>query len=127
MKDYHEAWLKVHPERSRLWLLEMQADGFDIHHVDGDRANNAPENLVLIEHNDHMSLHSLGRSNLRRCIGQDTYSEAVAAGKRCYETRISGGGTWADVEAATGVRHPMNRAKMYADHVGAEWPPRVTR
>jgi hypothetical protein len=57
LKPYHLAWLEAHPARSEAWLRERMGDGFDIHHVDGDKANNAPQNLVLIEAADHMMLH----------------------------------------------------------------------
>ena len=34
------------------------AMGFEVHHIDGDHANNVPGNLVLIEETDHQRLHS---------------------------------------------------------------------
>jgi hypothetical protein len=61
---HHVAWLSAHPHRSRRWFSERLADGFDVHHLDNDHENNAPDNLVLIEHTDHMALHGgrgLGR------------------------------------------------------------------
>lgn len=42
----------------------MIVEGFDVHHIDGNHENNDPQNLVLIEHTDHMMLHGgrhLGR------------------------------------------------------------------
>jgi hypothetical protein len=58
-RDYHKAWLSAHPERSEQWLKDHLADGFDVHHIDSDHENNDPENLVLIEHVDHMKFHGL--------------------------------------------------------------------
>lgn len=49
-------------------MRERMADGFDIHHLDGNHDNNDPANLVLIEHTDHMALHggrTLGRLKQR--------------------------------------------------------------
>jgi hypothetical protein len=57
LQSYHHAWLSVHPHRSVEWLSERMADGFDVHHIDGDHANDEPSNLVLIECADHMRLH----------------------------------------------------------------------
>jgi len=67
-KNYHEAWLTAHPNRTREWLEERLRDGFDIHHIDGNHSNDDPSNLVLIEHRDHMMLHggrTMGRLNGR--------------------------------------------------------------
>lgn len=64
MKEYHLAWLSVHPHRTEEWLNSMLREGFDIHHMDGNHENNCPDNLVLIEHTDHMAIHggrALGR------------------------------------------------------------------
>lgn len=57
LKNHHYAWLSKHPLRSAGWLEDRLRDGFDVHHLDRDRENNAPENLVLIEHGDHMIMH----------------------------------------------------------------------
>ncbi len=57
MQSYHFAWLTVHPHRSKEWLVDKLADGFDIHHIDGNHANDDPKNLVLIETVDHLRLH----------------------------------------------------------------------
>ena len=51
------AWLGAHPERDAAWLAERQRDGFDVHHLDSNHENNAPDNLVLIEHSDHIRMH----------------------------------------------------------------------
>lgn len=59
------AWLMAHGQRSRAWLVERLADGFDVHHIDGNHQNNAPQNLVLIEHWDHMMLHGIQARHTR--------------------------------------------------------------
>jgi hypothetical protein len=58
MNAHQEAWLKAHSWRSRQWLADKLADGFHIHHVDGNHSNNEPANLILIEATDHFALHS---------------------------------------------------------------------
>lgn len=65
LKSYHYAWLSEHDNRSEEWLKRQLAEGFDVHHVDGDHSNDDPANLVLIEHTDHMMLHN-GKRNLGR-------------------------------------------------------------
>jgi hypothetical protein len=69
MTEYHLIWLENHPHRSAEWLKERLSDGFDVHHVDGNRDNNDPSNLVLIEHQDHMN--NLHGSKMRRIPLQD--------------------------------------------------------
>ena len=54
LKSYHLVWLSCHPERSAVWLQERLADGFHIHHADGDHSNDSPNNLLMIEGLDHM-------------------------------------------------------------------------
>jgi hypothetical protein len=36
LERHHREWLKAHPERSETWLRERLADGFIIHHADGN-------------------------------------------------------------------------------------------
>lgn len=80
MTAHHSAWLSAHPERTAEWLLARLADGFDVHHINGDHEDNAPSNLVLIECGDHMMLHSGHR--LRRVVGAN-------AGKRKKKLVVS--------------------------------------
>lgn len=63
LQPYHHAWLSNHPRRDEMWLREMMAQGFHIHHMDGNHSNNLPSNLVLIEGSDHLRLH--GMTNLK--------------------------------------------------------------
>ena len=58
LKNYHYVWLSAHPERTEEWLAGIIAQGFNIHHMDGDHDNNDPKNLVLIEAGDHMMIHN---------------------------------------------------------------------
>jgi hypothetical protein len=57
ISQHHQAWLNAHPDRSVEWLKNMTSIGFDVHHIDGNHLNNDYNNLVLIEHLDHMRLH----------------------------------------------------------------------
>jgi hypothetical protein len=57
LKPHQQTWLDAHPHRTEQWLRERLRDGFDVHHADGDRNNNSPTNLVLIDCQDHMTLH----------------------------------------------------------------------
>jgi hypothetical protein len=64
VKLAHQVWLQHHPSRDVEWLKNMFADGFHVHHIDGDAENNDIDNLVLIDGADHMRLHQrkkLGR------------------------------------------------------------------
>lgn len=64
--DAKKAWLDAHPKRTQTWLQARLADGFEIHHLDGDHENDASGNLVLIEEQDHRSLHGW---RVRRIVG----------------------------------------------------------
>ena len=137
MKSYHAVWLEAHPDRSESWLKERLLDGFDIHHIDGDRENNAPENLVLIEAVDHLRLH--GRPdmlvvNLRtkaRARAQ-ALSEAIdesaratyEAAVRLCQTEGYERGLWRKVAEQVGVEYrlAMPRAKRWALANDMLWP-----
>lgn len=66
---HRQAWLDAHPDRDEEWLRQMAREGFDVHHLDGDHGNNDPDNLVLIEHLDHMMLHLMKMNRLRPVKG----------------------------------------------------------
>lgn len=58
LEPHHLAWLMKHPERSSDWLRARLADGFHVHHIDGNPANNDRDNLVLIDGVDHLRIHN---------------------------------------------------------------------
>lgn len=64
---HHAAWLQAHPERTLEWLKARIADGFQIHHLDGNGQNDDPGNLVLIEWRDHVMVHS-GKRPIRSIL-----------------------------------------------------------
>ena len=66
LQTYHHAWLSKHPTRNETWLLERLADGFHVHHVDGNHDNNDPRNLILIDGKDHMILHGMDPAKVYR-------------------------------------------------------------
>ena len=57
MHKHHFIWLRKYPHRTETWFQEKPDDGFHIHHQDGNHANNSPNNLLLIDGNDHFLLH----------------------------------------------------------------------
>jgi len=86
LAPHHQAWLGLHPDRSEQWLRDRLADGFQVHHVDGDGKNDAPHNLVLIEGQDHIRMHggALGdgvaawRNKQRRAVVKKEKAERKA-------------------------------------------------
>lgn len=98
------AWLSRHPNRTLEWLEGMISQGFDLHHVDGDRDNNDPENLVLIETNDHMMVHGLGFSD---CISARNIAakKALERRQKAYELAITGDYTWSEIAELVGWKN----------------------
>jgi hypothetical protein len=66
LEQYHYAWLACHTHRTEEWLRAKLVEGFDVHHLDGNHDNNEGDNLVLIEHVDHMRLHGTCKTSLGR-------------------------------------------------------------
>ncbi|MBS1984808.1 MAG: hypothetical protein JST16_11620 [Bdellovibrionales bacterium] len=130
MESYHYAWLSVHPERSAAWLEDRLKDGFDVHHLDGNHNNDAPENLVLIDCGDHLMLHGTKR-RISRIINFNRPKAArdedlLARGKRAYEAYDPAKG-WRDAASKVGLDH-LDGAKArfeagkYALEYGLPWP-----
>jgi hypothetical protein len=97
LKPYHWAWLAAHPERSQQWLRDRLADGFDVHHADGNHTNDDPDNLVLIEVTDHAKLHlfeagfsrmSAAEANRARIRRLDERFQAAGLVRGAYTSKI---------------------------------------
>lgn len=61
-KGYHRAKLGGRLRMVHNWVWEQEhgpiPEGFDIHHVDGDKQNNALDNLMLVDRVTHKRLDS---------------------------------------------------------------------
>lgn len=134
MQSYHWAWLANHPDRSERWLRNMLADGFQVHHIDGDHSNDEPSNLALIEGQDHLRLHELDglavwlKRKLERRLA--SLSDDDALGRWCYELR-SRPMLWRDVyRIVEGLEPPRSghcptvrkAAQRHADRHDKPWP-----
>jgi hypothetical protein len=120
LEAYHLAWLAKHLERSESWLRERLADGFHIHHIDGDHSNDAFDNLVLIEGGDHFDLHGMDlRTFARRAAqtGGRRKPENDLIGRTTYEWRAKGE-PWRNLSGFRG----RYAAKRYANEMGLPWP-----
>lgn len=113
--SHHAAWLAAHPGRSAEWLAERLADGFHVHHLDGDHGNDDPANLVLIEAADHMRLH--GMPGFIRSVSKGPRPSTLRLGSEAYGKRLAGS-SWRVIG-----RNGMASAKAYAIHTGIPWPP----
>lgn len=60
-RDYRAVWLRAHPYVNATWLDDKIKEGFNLHHVDGNRQNNTADNLLLIFGPDHHRLHKFER------------------------------------------------------------------
>lgn len=126
LKAYHRAWLDKHPERSEGWLRQKMSEGFDVHHADHNHENNDPENLVLIEHGDHMALHNRAW-RLRPARDPDHLRAELA--RKAYEIKQPSL-SWTDVEERLGMVNNTQRrgfvahveARQHAHIHGLPWP-----
>lgn len=123
LDKHHRAWLDAHPHRSASWLKARLADGFDVHHADGDHSNNSPRNLFLIEATDHMRLHG---GDLNRLLGERSISAkqaSAAQARNCYHLRGQGY-SWPEIAAHVGINYHsvIQNTKRYAKEQSLHWP-----
>ena len=62
-------------------------EGYDVHHIDGNRQNNSIHNLELIEHSEHMRIHSINNKN---CVGRiisDKTKEKIRNNNNLYHSK----------------------------------------
>ena len=131
MKIYHKNWLKAHPERSAEWLSAVLAEGFAIHHVDGNPENNDPENLVLIEAGDHFKFHNNGmlRPLVQRAgkwtsgdLASKKLKEELSIGERAYSLmKDRPGKRWREIALDVGYKGDVGRAKVKAMMAAKKW------
>ena len=76
-------------------------EGYDIHHVDGNKLNNSIQNLQCVEHSKHLSFHNRRENNsMWRKTGENSsrwknYARIVkygfnTSGKQVYALRFNG-------------------------------------
>jgi len=131
---YHTIWLSSHTNRTPEWLEMALANGFQIHHADGNHDNNDPSNLVLIERSDHLNLHN--NKGLGRKVNGEWVTEAelsriklrkVAIGQSAYDIRKVEGLAWAKIGTRLGYEprkaaSVATTARAYANYHNLEWP-----
>lgn len=119
MKPHHKAWLDSHPEYDLAWFVQAVEAGFDVHHIDGDSTNDDPDNLILVEHSDHMKIH--GRDPLWQPRRRG--DEYMTLSQRAYEMKISDRSmTWKRISEQLGVNQAVAYAKWWATANDLEWP-----
>jgi hypothetical protein len=85
LQPYHYVWLE-HREKSVEWLRERMAEGFHIHHIDGDHNNNDKSNLALVYGKDHIEkLHAGSPSRSSSSMG---ISRKLNQRKKAIEKRF---------------------------------------
>lgn len=124
MQNYHKAWLLAHPRRSEAWLAARLADGFHVHHWDGDPTNNKPDNLVLLDGIDHQRIHGARFKTL------NNKPLDMSLGAISYHARADYKQHWYDIAQKLGVSvYSVSRhAMLYAERMGHPWPlPRLPK
>lgn len=123
MNEYHRAYLSK-GTMTEEFFLEALANGFDIHHVDGDHNNNDPDNLVMIYKADHFTMHGAkvfhAKMDGRWMTQEEIDSIKATQGEKAYKLRASGL-LWREVDETLGKK-TIHLAKFYAQYNKLEWP-----
>ena len=53
-----------------------------VHHIDGNRLNNDPENLMILNQKDHMELHHPKTTIKKKCVGCKKYTSRRGKGEQ---------------------------------------------
>ena len=122
LEKHQRAWLKAHPDRGSSWLKGMLAEGFDVHHIDGDHGNNDSYNLILVEHVDHGRLHG----HLNNVVGSNRLKCRMARlerGKTVHQM-VWDGVPKEEMVAELGACYStlLCNAKEYAYKYNKYWP-----
>jgi hypothetical protein len=94
---YEELYMPWHPNssangyiRTHVWVMSRMIggpvpDGYQVHHMDGNKTNNAPSNLMLCTPTDHTRMHilmdafaSCGNPHWRKCRFCGKYDDTSA-------------------------------------------------
>lgn len=102
----------------------MIAAGFEVHHIDANRENDHPDNLVLIEAIDHARLH--GKTLY---IPPRNYPVDITKGQRGYELKTGFGWSWGHIatQLDLSINSIIKNARAYATCTGKPWPLPQTR
>jgi len=82
-KRNSHGYIKVKVAEPNIWMYEHHyvwekengkiQEGFVIHHIDGDKHNNAIGNLLCMTEKEHKALH--GKESIKNCHNSDTYKK----------------------------------------------------
>jgi len=126
LKPHHQAWLNAHPNHNEVWMLTAISAGFDVHHVDQDKENNDPDNLLMIERDDHMKIHGMVHFlNKKDNPSWDSYAKRISLGESGYNMRSNTNMSWLEIAQKLGYKkdgQAINVTKAYASYHKLQWP-----
>lgn len=96
---YIDLWIPGHAlARSDGYVMEHRVvlydagltvpDGFEVHHIDEDRQNNALDNLAVLTAAAHHRLHHPPGTVVRNQYGESCVGEGIGARRRAYKASL---------------------------------------
>lgn len=76
----HNGYVKEHRLVMEFVLQRYLTPDEDVHHINGIKTDNSPDNLMLIKRSEHISLHNLKDKNYKRSYDDETVVDLYSKG-----------------------------------------------
>lgn len=122
---YEQVWTPANNRIKTHWLVAdwvgIDREALVVHHKDGNKRNNSPDNLVGLTHQEHTKLHGHDLWSARRAGMRKGHAEYVANGGGAVSREVMRR-SWAEGKFGVGSAHHMYRQDVTFEAILAAMP-----